>query len=293
MLHWRLLAYFLFVAATVGTFRQPLEITVHLAVQESRHTHILFVPLVVASLMALMRCRIFESCRFDPWCGAVFLLPGVVAYALGTAWGFLTLRVAAIVLIWIGGYGVLFGRTSLRSARFPFCLLLLFAPMPSGFLSAAEGYLQRSSADVSEVLFRAIGTPLFRDGLLFSIPGVIIEVAEECSGIRSTIALEIVALILGYLFLRSNWSRGIFALAAIPISIVKNAIRIVSLSWLGTHVSMDFLTGALHRRGGPLFALLSFALLAVLLLILQRLEKRWISAERSETQRISSAPRAS
>lgn len=294
LLPWRnLLGYILFLGVTLIVFWQPLETATRLALEDQRHTHILLMPMIAIGLIGLDWRRVFERCRLDPWLGTPLLLLGVFCFAAGAASASPRLELGAIAVLWIAGFLTLFGRETTRRAWFPLALLVLFVPLPSGFLDAAEGFLQRSSADVTEVLFRAIGTPVFRDGMLFSIPGVVIEVAKECSGIRSTIVLAIVALVLGYLFLRSNWSRGVLIAVAVPISIFKNAIRIVALSWLGTNVSMDYLTGDLHHRGGPVFSLLSLALVALFLLMLQRLERRWIPAGNRKTRPADSNRKAS
>lgn len=294
LLPWqRLLGYVLFLGVTLIIFWRPLETLARLALDDQRHTHVLLMPMIAIGLIGLTWRRVFENYRSDPWLGTALLLIGAFSFAAGAAWTSPRLEIGAIAIIWTAGFLILFGRESLRRAWFPFALLILFVPLPSAVLDAAEGFLQRSSADVTEVLFRAIGTPLFRDGMLFSIPGVNIEVARECSGIRSTIVLAIFALVLSYLFLRSNWSRGAFIAITVPISIFKNAIRIVSLSWLGTNVSMDFLTGDLHHRGGPIFSLLSLALMAPFLLMLQRAERRRPRVGSRKEQPIDPARKAS
>lgn len=56
------------------------------------------------------------------------------------------------------------------------------------------------------------------------------------------------------------------------MSILKNAIRILTIAELGTRVNPSFLHGALHRHGGILFLGLAVLLLIVLLWILRRSE---------------------
>ena len=59
-------------------------------------------------------------------------------------------------------------------------------------------------------------------------------------------------------------------LLVFPIAIVRNGLRIFSISALGTRVDSSFLSGNLHRYGGiPLFALS----LGVLMLIVWWLRK--------------------
>jgi len=111
-----------------------------------------------------------------------------------------------------------------------------------------------------------------RDGVVLSIPGLTIEVAQECSSIRSSTMLILVTLIVAHLFLRSRWRQAVLVLAALPISILKNGIRIVTIAELGTRVNPSFLHGNLHHYGGVIFLGLAVLVIVVLLLLLRRSE---------------------
>ena len=67
--------------------------------------------------------------------------------------------------------------------------------------------------------------------------------------------------------------------AAVPLLIIKNGLRIVTLSLLTLYVDPGTLTGSLHRQGGVAFFLLTMALLAPVLWFLQNSERRRASGE--------------
>ena len=106
------------------------------------------------------------------------------------------------------------------------------------------------------------------------MPGVTIQVAEECSGIRSTLALLITTTLAGYLFLQTSWRRWLLVLVVVPVAIVKNGLRIAGLSTLAVYVNPGFLTGPLHHRGGIVFFMIALLPMALLLIYLQRSERR-------------------
>jgi exosortase/archaeosortase family protein len=108
---------------------------------------------------------------------------------------------------------------------------------------------------------------------VFSLPGITIEVAEECSGIRSSLILLIMSLLAGHLYLRSAWTKTLLSAATLPLGIVKNGIRIVTLTLLSIYIDPSFLTGQLHQKGGIVFFLLALVILAPVLWLLQRLER--------------------
>ena len=64
----------------------------------------------------------------------------------------------------------------------------------------------------------------------------------------------------------------ILILVAVPLLIVKNGIRIVTLALLSIYVDPSFLTGSLHHQGGIVFFLVALGFLAFALRSLQHLE---------------------
>ena len=172
-----------------------------------------------------------------------------------------------------GGFGLYAGDRALRRMAFPFLFLLFMAPIPPPILDPIVRFLQRWSAEASDILFRLSGIPVFRDGFVFSLPGITIQVAEECSGIRSSLALFLLSLVLGHLSLRTGWAKAALAIAVLPITIVKNAVRIFAITALAVYVDPTILGSVAHRRGGIPIFLLALILLGAVLFVLKRLER--------------------
>jgi exosortase/archaeosortase family protein len=100
----------------------------------------------------------------------------------------------------------------------------------------------------------------------------VIEIADECSGIRSSISLLLTSLLAGHMLLENAWTKSVLVAVVLPLAVVKNGIRIVSLSLLAMHVDPGFLAGSLHHEGGIVFYLLALTLLAPILGLLRRSE---------------------
>jgi len=147
-------------------------------------------------------------------------------------------------------------------------------PFPTFLTHAIEVSSQHASADAASLMLSVSQTPVLRDGLFFKLPGITIEVAQECSGIRSTLVLFITSLVGSYLFFRSNTHRALLTLAVIPIAIIRNGFRIFTIAMLCVHVSPDMIRSWIHKRGGPVFFVLSLIPLFALLLFLYRRERR-------------------
>jgi exosortase len=185
----------------------------------------------------------------------------------------------AVLLIWVGGFVSAYGLSAAREAAFPLLFLLLMIPLPERFLNWTIELLQRGSTEISYLLFNLVGVPALKQGFVISVPGISIEVAAECSGIRSSLALLITCLLAAHLYLRTPWKIIVFILLVIPLSVIKNGIRIVTLTLLSIYVDPRFLTGSLHRDGGFVFFLLALLLLFPVFLALERSEGHRLSSK--------------
>jgi exosortase len=185
----------------------------------------------------------------------------------------LTVAILGIVLIWAGGFLSFYGLAAAHAAAFPLIFLVLMIPLPEKALGWTVHLLQEGSTDVAYFLFDAVGVPVLRNGFVLTVPGIAIEVARECSGIRSSIALFITCLLAAYLYLRTPWKILAFILMVCPLAVVKNGIRIVTLTLLSIYVDPGFLNGNLHREGGFVFFLLALLLLFPVFAALERSER--------------------
>lgn len=252
-----------------------------LSIHDDRYSHVLFVPLISIALLCLERRRIFSSMSYSPLQALPILLVGVAIWWIGrttfasnsSGYGW-SLTLAGTICIWIASFMLCYGTASFRFAFFPLLFLLLMIPVPLAALDKIVLLLQKGSTTVAYLLFKLIGIPVYRHGFTFTLPGLDIEVAKECSGIRSTIAFFITGLLAGHIFLSSTWTKFALAVLTVPIAIFKNALRIVTISSLGVYVDRAVLYGKLHRYGGLPFGLVALALLIPTLFLLWKAETK-------------------
>jgi exosortase len=258
-------------------FRRTLSSLASLSFHDELASHILLIPVISAFLIYIERKRIFRTSRYCPWIGVPILLLAVILWyshkallpSLSDA-DRLSVAASLIVLAWIAMFILFYGTGSFKAAAFPLLFLLLMTPLPFAVAQYIVSVLQKSSADTCYALFRLVGVPVIRHGFLFSLPGIDIEVAEQCSGIHSGLSLFIVGLLAEHALLKGKWKKACFILCIFPIAIFKNAVRIVTIAWLGIHVNPAVFYGPIHRQGGLPFSLLSLAMMAVLLWLLRR-----------------------
>lgn len=257
-----------------------LAALVHLSLTDPSSSHVVLIPLIALALIYRGRKAIFSTVGFA-WPGGLALIgAGLVCFVAASLYepvaglqDALTLQVASLVMLWVGGFLLIYGRPACRAGLFPLCFLALTIPIPAVLLGAAIRILTTASSEVLAGLFTIIGTHYHRDGAVFALSGVSIRIADECSGIRSTIGLIIAGLLVSHMHLSKARSRALFIAALLPMAVLKNAIRIATLTLLAMHVDPGFLTGRLHQQGGILFFLVTLGLLAPVLALLRRSEQ--------------------
>jgi exosortase C (VPDSG-CTERM-specific) len=224
---------------------------------------------VTASSSVSTSSRIPATLAVLPLAGGVISIVGYfVAVHLGltmTPVDSLAWTIFSLFLFFVAACCFCLERQTLRAAAFPIGFLIFCVPFPVVVQDAIEAFLQHTSADAAALLFWLVGTPFLRRDLAFDLPGFGLQVAPECSGIRSTLVLFVSSLVAGQLFLRSGWRRALFALAVIPLGVLRNGFRIVVLGELCVHVDPAFIDSPLHHRGGPIFFVISMVPFLMLL----------------------------
>ena len=273
--------------------------TLRLAVGHEEYTHLLLIVPVSAALILLDRQYLVELQRPNAFVGIMLWVVAIGLLFLARSLPAslpddqrLGINMLALVGASWGSFFACFGARAFRVFLFPLLFLLWFVPWPAALVDQVVFLLQHASAWLSGLMFAAAGVPVTRDGLLLSIPGLNLEVAKECSSIRSSLMLMVCSMVLAHLFLQSWWRRLVVWIAAAVLSFGKNALRIFTISMLGTKVDPTFLTGKLHHRGGVVFFLIAQAAVILLLWILQRTEHR--SAKTTVAlyrERVPSVPR--
>jgi exosortase len=109
---------------------------------------------------------------------------------------------------------------------------------------------QTRLAEAAAMYFSIAGTTLVRHGTVFELPGIVLEVAQECSGIRSSWVLVITSLLASHLFLRSPWRRIVLVAFVIPLGLLRNGFRVFVIGMRCVRVG-PHMVSIIHRRGGP------------------------------------------
>ena len=269
--------------ALVLCFIVPLYHLFLFAAGSTLYSHIVLIPLISSYLIWLRRRRLPPHSEPPRQLAVFLLITGFVVLAgywvaMGsvltlTEEDSLAFTTLSFLLFFFGISCSFLGRETLRAIIFPLVFLVFMVPFPTFLREGIELLSQHGSAAAADAMFRLSGVPIFREGLGFQLPGIRLYVAQECSGIHSSLVLFLTSLVASHLFLRTPWKRAVLVLAMFPLAILRNGFRIFVIGQLCVHVGAEMLDSAIHREGGPLFFALSLIPFFLLLIVLRRSDR--------------------
>jgi len=264
---WRFWGGACFAVVLLAAFGQPLLALIKYAAGSQLYSYILLVPFVSTYLLYLRRDQLPKKYVIDLPLAIVSLAGGLGVLGF-TYWldfvgrapadnDRLTLLTLSFLCCLAAGGFFFLGRGWMRAAAFPLAYLIFMVPMPDAMADALETASKYASAEVANLLFHFSGTPFLRAGLIFQLPNITIEVAQACSGIRSSWVLFMTSILAANLFLKTRWRRFAFVAFVIPLAILRNGFRILVIGLLCVHMGPQMIHSLIHRRGGPVFFVLS------------------------------------
>jgi len=236
----------------------------------SDNSHAFLVPFISLFFIWQRRDLLLEiPARTSRWGGgllAVSLLGYVVSNAGGTAFPARIAMVASLfALFWF-----CLGGGKARLLAFPLGFLLFMVPIPYSLLSLVSGRLQLMATSISEKLISYCAIPVYREGNMLYFVQTQLEVAEACSGIRSIVSLTMISLVFCFLSRKGWWRKVSLILAAIPIAIAANIVRVSGTGVLAHYFGDRVARGFLHEFSGIVVFIFGFVLLFSLFLVINR-----------------------
>lgn len=173
-------------------------------------------------------------------------------------WGFVGTRgaqlrfeiVAFAGLLWTTVW-LFWGWETAKKTAFPFAFLLFCIPLNS-FLDVITVHLRLFATSSAFVILKACGADVVRQGTMISdsVGSFAIDVASPCSGLRSIFALMTLTAAYAYFFQPTWMRRGLLFLSSIPLAILGNVMRILTIVAVASWCDAETATGFYHDYSG-------------------------------------------
>ena len=144
-------------------------------------------------------------------------------------------------------------------------------PLPAIVFNQIAFPLQFQASRLASGLLGVAGVPVLREGNIIQLPSLTLDVVEACSGIRSLVSLITLAIFYGYAFEPRNIRRTILVIAAVPIAVIANGVRIMVSGLLGQYWSPDKAEGFFHAFSGWLIFVVSLVMLLAFHAVMNRI----------------------
>ena len=189
--------------------------------------------------------------RIEVAAGAACFAVGLASFVVGRSQAIALFEVGSHIPVALGLVLMLGGVAALKRLAFPLALLLFLVPLPGFVLDAATTPLKGVVSLLAEVLVRGLGHPVVREGVVLSVAGHDMFLADACSGLNSIYSLVALTFIYAHLTGPFRPARIATLLAAIvPIAIVANALRVSFLVLVTVHAGEEMAQGMLHGIAG-------------------------------------------
>ncbi len=207
----------------------------------------------------------------------VVLIASLSVYVFGRAFDFISLEVAGL---YGAGVAMLHSRIGVRALLklwFPVAYLAFLIPPPGWLMDEITAPLKQFVSWASVGGLSAVGIPVAREGVTIYVGGYQLLVEDACSGMNSMVGLVAVSLLYIYLLRGSHLRYAALLVAAtIPIAVLGNIVRIMTLILLTYFFGDEVAQGFLHQVSGIfLFAVDLLLVFAVDRILWQVLPASW------------------
>jgi exosortase len=228
---------------------------------DPNYSHGFLVPLVSVWLIWRDRQTLLDlPPRACAW-GLVVMAAGLAVLLVGQlAQEFYLRRVSLLPVLW-GLALAYWGWPRARRLIFPTAYLGLMVPLPYVVYDSLAFPLRLLAARLAGWGLRLCGLPVLVEGNVITLPSVIMDVVDACSGIRSLISLLAVGVILAYLMLPGRWRKVLLVALVPPVAVLANAMRVLLTGLLAERLGDAVLKGATHDFVGWLVFMAGFVML--------------------------------
>src|SRR5687768_3623068 len=201
-----------------------------------------------------------------PRAGGALLALGLALWLLGRTQSLVPFEAGSLIPVAAGLVLVAGGRAALARLAFPLAFLLFYVPLPGFVLDQATAPLKALVSAAAAPLLGAAGYAVERSGVVLSVNGHDMLVADACSGLNSISSLAAMGLLYAHLTRASAARMALLALAVLPIAVAANILRVLVLAIATVHLGPEAAQGWVHDAAG-------FGVFVVALLLLVALDK--------------------
>jgi exosortase len=203
--------------------------------------------------------------------GLILTLTGSLMLMMGNIGGVVIFQELSLIIIIPGLILTLLGTRYLIALALPLAYLILMVPILDEVIDKIHWPFQLFSAKMGSTLLKIFDIPFFLRSNYFELPHMMLEVAEECSGVRYLISIIAIGIPLAYFTQRGWWRKVALVITAVIIGILSNGVRVAFVVLCAYYYGKNNIQGPLHMFQGLFVSIVGFIFLFISAWILPKI----------------------
>jgi exosortase len=237
-------------------------------------SHGFAIPLISAYLLWNRRHLLAKAPVEGSWVGLALVILALGMLVIGSLGGESFVARLSLPVALLGAVLFLLGTRVARQAWVAIAYLMFMIPLPYLTLKVLTYQSRLFDAGLTANALDWLGVPVLRDGVMLQLPNMTLEVADECSSVPAIAALLALGAAYAQLQARPTWMRAVLTLAAAPLGLLSNIIRLILTSLGAYYLGPIVLNNLIHKFNGTTVFLATVVLLVVLDALLTRIWRR-------------------
>jgi exosortase len=210
------------------------------------------IPVIAGYLVYTRRRELAQAAETGHMWGVPFIAGGLLVQTAAMYQDVNFPQGFALIAVVFGLTVLLRGWDAARVVSFPIAFLAFMVPMGRILVNQLSLPLQLGSTKLAVLVPMLMGVPVEVRGTTIDIPEYTFEVAEACSGLKSSIAMSALAALFAYLIVAPPWKRVVVFVAGLPVALLANAGRITLTLMLAKSFGAEAAEGFFHSFSGVL-----------------------------------------
>lgn len=218
--------------------------------ENDNYSHGYFIPVISGYLLYNMRDNL-QKIKISPanW-GLIFIVLGLLQAIVAKIGSEYFLQRTSMIMVLFGSAIYLLGTKFTKRIWFPLCYLLFMIPIPAIIWNNIAFPMQLFASTITEQVVRFFGISIFRQGNVLHLAQTTLEVVDACSGLRSLVTMFALSALLAHVSKGPAFKKWLLFLAAVPIAILINIIRLTFTAGLAQKFGEKVAQGFLHDFSG-------------------------------------------
>jgi len=212
------------------------------------YSHGYLIPFVSLAIIWNKRDEYFRATKKVCMMGLVVIMAALALHWVGAKMQQTRVSLISLIMLLWGIPLYFFGWQVAKLLIFP-CSYLIFC-VPLNFLDALAGPLQHVASSMGQSALEGLGIECQRVGTQLMSPFFQLNVEAPCSGLRSLLAMTALTAVYAYVTQKTFIKKWILFLCSIPIAVLGNVCRIISIALVSITAGQEMGTGLHHDWSG-------------------------------------------